>query len=146
MPFYCYGNEAKYLADEAKKAGIARCIHFQDKASLAELLRSETKEGDILWIKGSRGMKLEDVISGSARSVKAMMSSLSTVVSAVVGFGLTALIGIWFIPFLRKVIMARPSMILAPPGTKTNREPPTMGGNHVLSLGLSLLWQQGLVS
>ena len=38
---YCYGNEAKYLADEAKKAGIARCIHFQDKASLAELLRSE---------------------------------------------------------------------------------------------------------
>ncbi|MEM0529771.1 UDP-N-acetylmuramoyl-tripeptide--D-alanyl-D-alanine ligase [Zongyangia sp. HA2173] len=60
---YCYGNEAKYLADEAKKAGIARCIHFQDKASLAELLRSETKEGDILWIKGSRGMKLEDVIS-----------------------------------------------------------------------------------
>ena len=57
-----------------------------------------------------------------------MMSSLSTVVSAVVGFGLTALIGIWFIPFLRKVHYGQTINDIGPTWHKNKQGTPTMGG------------------
>lgn len=57
-----------------------------------------------------------------------MMSSLSTVVSAVVGFGLTALIGIWFIPFLRNVHYGQTINDIGPTWHKNKQGTPTMGG------------------
>ncbi len=57
-----------------------------------------------------------------------MMSSLSTLVSAVVGFGLTALIGIWFIPFLRKVHYGQTINDIGPTWHKNKQGTPTMGG------------------
>ncbi len=57
-----YGELAKYVADEAKKCGVLRVFEFDSKEELAKHLSAILKEGDVVAFKGSRGMKLEDVI------------------------------------------------------------------------------------
>ncbi|MBR6512331.1 MAG: UDP-N-acetylmuramoyl-tripeptide--D-alanyl-D-alanine ligase [Clostridia bacterium] len=57
-----YGQLAKLTADEAKKEGVLRVFEFDNKEELARHLISIIKEGDVVAFKGSRGMKLEDVI------------------------------------------------------------------------------------
>ncbi|MBC8570109.1 UDP-N-acetylmuramoyl-tripeptide--D-alanyl-D-alanine ligase [Zongyangia hominis] len=60
---YCYGGEARRLYEGAREAGLKDCRWFPDKETLTETLCREAVEGDILWFKGSRGMKLEEVIT-----------------------------------------------------------------------------------
>ena len=57
-----YGQLVKLTADEAKKEGVLRVFEFDNKEELARHLISIIKEGDVVAFKGSRGMKLEDVI------------------------------------------------------------------------------------
>jgi UDP-N-acetylmuramoyl-tripeptide--D-alanyl-D-alanine ligase len=38
--------------------------HFDDKETLTETLRAELREGDLVLIKGSRGVRMETVIAG----------------------------------------------------------------------------------
>jgi len=42
--------------------GLKNSFYFKDKADLSVFLRVNIKEGDILYVKGSRGMKMEEVI------------------------------------------------------------------------------------
>lgn len=37
-------------------------LHFKDKESLSRMVLSGLKKGDVVYVKGSRGMKLEEVI------------------------------------------------------------------------------------
>lgn len=57
-----------------------------------------------------------------------MMSSLSTVAAAVISFGLTAAMGFWFIPFLRKVHYGQTINDIGPTWHKNKQGTPTMGG------------------
>lgn len=57
-----YGKESAYIVKAAKDSGIC-AEFFEDKESLTERVLSECLEGNILWFKGSRGMKLEEVIN-----------------------------------------------------------------------------------
>ena len=58
-----YGEKAKFVAEEAKNSGLLRVFEFDDKTELSRHLIDLLKEGDVVAFKGSRGMKLEDVIN-----------------------------------------------------------------------------------
>lgn len=57
-----YGELAKFTAEEARANGVLRVFEFDDKLELGRQLTSLIKEWDVVAFKGSRGMKLEDVI------------------------------------------------------------------------------------
>lgn len=58
-----YGSEAKYYVSTAQENGCKNCYLFDDKESLCDKLYQLAQEGDAIVFKGSRGMKLEDVIN-----------------------------------------------------------------------------------
>ncbi len=55
------GEATKYLIDEALVAGKS-AKHFESKDELKNEILREIKNGDIIWFKASRGMRLEEVI------------------------------------------------------------------------------------
>lgn len=57
------GNNAAYIAEGAILAGISpkRVRHFPDNRSAIEFLETFVKKGDAILIKGSRGMKMEEI-------------------------------------------------------------------------------------
>ena len=57
-----YGSDAKYYVDSAKRGGVENALLFDDKSLLAEKLLQIAGEGDIVIFKGSRGMKLEEIM------------------------------------------------------------------------------------
>ena len=61
---YCYGDNSKYYIEGAVKKGFDRdrCFHFETREDLSAALKAVVKEGDAVWFKGSRGMKLESVV------------------------------------------------------------------------------------
>ncbi len=58
----CYGESAAEIAEAARANGLTDTYHFQTKEALAKELRRQTQPGDCILFKGSRGMKLEEVI------------------------------------------------------------------------------------
>lgn len=58
-----YGNDAKFYVDGAKQSGVENAFLFDDKEKLSEMLLNIATKGDAILFKGSRGMKLEDVIN-----------------------------------------------------------------------------------
>ncbi|ALC83800.1 MULTISPECIES: UDP-N-acetylmuramoyl-tripeptide--D-alanyl-D-alanine ligase [Bacillus] len=61
---YTYGKLGEYIANGANGNFQEGCVmHFDDKKALARELQNRTAPEDIVLIKASRGMKLEDVIS-----------------------------------------------------------------------------------
>ena len=60
---FCVGNDAKYIVDGAKEAGVKNAALAKDKAELADIIFNFTNKGDAILFKASRGMKLEDVIT-----------------------------------------------------------------------------------
>jgi len=58
---YTFG---KYSIHTFKSAGkMENNLYFENKTDLAELLKRNLKAGDIVYVKGSRGMKMEEVIN-----------------------------------------------------------------------------------
>ena len=57
---YTYGKESVHTHNGAK--GIMNNFHFENKQVLAEMLKINLKKGDLILIKGSRSMKMEEVI------------------------------------------------------------------------------------
>lgn len=59
---FLFGPRMKWLEDELKKSGFhGEVLHFADHQTLANRLISVFRLGDALLIKGSRGMKMEEV-------------------------------------------------------------------------------------
>lgn len=58
-----YGKDAKYYVESAKNGGVENALLFDDKEKLAEKLMEIASSNDVVLFKGSRGMKLEDVIN-----------------------------------------------------------------------------------
>ena len=61
----CVGQLSRAAVKGAQEVCSSRqkVLHFDDKEQLTEKLLSLVQPGDTLWIKGSRGMKLEEVLS-----------------------------------------------------------------------------------
>jgi len=59
----CIGNDAKYIAEDAKKCGLKKVYEFENNSQAAQFLCEYVKDGDVVLFKASRGMKLEEVSS-----------------------------------------------------------------------------------
>lgn len=57
------GPLSRFTAEEAEARGIC-ARHFADNAALAAYLRKQLKPGDRVLLKGSRGMKMEEILEG----------------------------------------------------------------------------------
>ena len=57
----CYGPETRATCCTALSAGL-EVHHFGDKSELSHALSQTVKEGDVVYVKGSRGMAMETVI------------------------------------------------------------------------------------
>ena len=58
-----YGKHAEAYVSSAKLNGLENAFHFDSKQALCDKLLEITQSGDAVLFKGSRGMKLEEVIS-----------------------------------------------------------------------------------
>ena len=58
---FVYGENSKTTCETVNKRG-ATCVYFDDKSKIAQSLYKETKKGDVVLFKASRGMALETVI------------------------------------------------------------------------------------
>jgi len=60
----CFGENSVYYIEGATKKGFSAdcCKHFNSRDELAAYLKSQLKENDAVLFKGSRGMKLEEVV------------------------------------------------------------------------------------
>jgi len=57
------GKEAQYIFTSAKEAGVANAEYFTDNKSASNYIQSIIRPGDIILFKGSRGMRLEQIIN-----------------------------------------------------------------------------------
>jgi len=57
---YTYGRESYYTHKSANS--VKNNFHFDDKNVLAEMLKLQLKKGDLVLVKGSRSVKMEEVI------------------------------------------------------------------------------------
>ena len=59
---FTFGDLAREVAQEARRGGVDDSFSFDDKDELVEELLLYLREGDSLLIKGSRGMRMEDIV------------------------------------------------------------------------------------
>ena len=57
-----YGSHSQETASAARESGMTQVRHYADKAALADDLLAMLRAGDAVLVKGSRGMKLEDIL------------------------------------------------------------------------------------
>jgi len=61
---FTVGKEARYIANSAKSAGMHedKVFHFDNNQDLIKVLLENIEEDDIILVKGSRGMKMEEIV------------------------------------------------------------------------------------
>lgn len=67
---FVLGTLAKLIADEGRKAGIPTVVEAMDHASLLEALSEHWIPGAWLLIKGSRSMRMEQIVEGLIEDAK----------------------------------------------------------------------------
>ncbi|MEX2462462.1 MAG: UDP-N-acetylmuramoyl-tripeptide--D-alanyl-D-alanine ligase [Paenibacillaceae bacterium] len=68
---YTYGTLARYIAEAARTRFSAKqVLWFTDKAEMIRQLQATITEGDLVLVKGSRGMKLEEVVIALKEGVR----------------------------------------------------------------------------
>ena len=58
---WAFGKDAEAYAEGAREAGLLESHFFTDKNKLAQTLAPTLREGDLVWVKGSRGMEMEEM-------------------------------------------------------------------------------------
>ncbi|SFK90659.1 UDP-N-acetylmuramoyl-tripeptide--D-alanyl-D-alanine ligase [Paenibacillus sp. 1_12] len=60
---YTYGKLSKHIAEQAALIYEPDCVtHFDDKSQLAQAIANYATPNDVVLVKGSRGMKLEEIL------------------------------------------------------------------------------------
>ncbi len=69
---FCFGENSVCYIDGAVRKGMDReaCRHFDSREELAAALKTFVREGDAVLFKGSRGMKLEEVVEALEKGDK----------------------------------------------------------------------------
>jgi UDP-N-acetylmuramoyl-tripeptide--D-alanyl-D-alanine ligase len=57
------GKRTTALLEGAREAGLKNLEHFDDAASAGEFLKNEIRDGDLVLIKGSRGVGLDKIVT-----------------------------------------------------------------------------------
>lgn len=68
---FCYGPETLNTVRMARTLDMTNAIHFDSIQALNNTLKSLQKEGDIIYVKGSRGMAMERVVNDLTKGTKA---------------------------------------------------------------------------
>ena len=58
---YTFGKESYSTFQSARK--IRNNFYFEDKEALSSFLKKRIRKGDIVYVKGSRGMKMEEIVN-----------------------------------------------------------------------------------
>lgn len=60
----CCGRMSKHFCEAAREKGMkgSDVLHFESKEALIDRLKSTVREGDVILIKGSRAMRMEDIV------------------------------------------------------------------------------------
>ena len=58
-----YGAQARWIHESAEAAGCSLCHHAESHAAAAAFLRTALVDGDTVLFKGSRGMRMEEIIA-----------------------------------------------------------------------------------
>ena len=62
--FFGYGPGMEMATARAKELGLEKIGHFESKGDLFEALHHSLEEGDVVLVKGSRGMRMEEIVEG----------------------------------------------------------------------------------
>ena len=65
----CIGEMAEEIVLGAREKGMEQALFFRDKAAFANALAETVQPGDLVWFKGSRGMKLEETVQELYRRI-----------------------------------------------------------------------------
>ena len=57
-----FGPRSRHTAESARRAGVPEVFHTEDIAALTAFVKERLSGGDVLLVKGSRGMKLERLV------------------------------------------------------------------------------------
>ncbi|HLB64038.1 MAG TPA: hypothetical protein VJJ46_04300, partial [Anaerolineales bacterium] len=57
------GERARWIADEAGKAGLRQVVLVKDTQEAVGHLRGAITQGDVVLVKGSRGMHMDQIIT-----------------------------------------------------------------------------------
>ncbi len=60
---FTVGEQAIFLAEEAKQQGLENVVSFQSNKEASDYLKEFLQEEDVVLVKGSRGMKMEEIVS-----------------------------------------------------------------------------------
>lgn len=58
---FCFGKLSRFMFEGARQEGMKEVYHFEDKEKLSKTLREIAREGDMIWLKASRGMRFEEI-------------------------------------------------------------------------------------
>ena len=60
------GERARWIADEAGRSGLARAriVELESSEAAVEYLGPRLREGDVILVKGSRGMHMDAIVAG----------------------------------------------------------------------------------
>jgi len=61
---YLYGREVKHTAKSARSSGLTNVREFQDKSELVTAVDGLLRAGDLVLVKGSRAMGMEEIVQG----------------------------------------------------------------------------------
>ncbi len=64
-----WGEMAEEIVLGAREKGMEQALFFRDKAAFANALAETVQPGDLVWFKGSRGMKLEETVQELYRRI-----------------------------------------------------------------------------
>jgi len=64
---YVRGDFAGHLARGAREAGVPDVHHVDEHAEIAHMIAADAREGDVLLLKGSRGMTMERILAALRR-------------------------------------------------------------------------------
>lgn len=59
----CSGDLAKYYVKGVRNQSAVEAIYFNEKEKLAQYLKDNLREGDVVLVKASRGMKFEELLA-----------------------------------------------------------------------------------